>query len=82
MTFGPIISRVLVDIFDVLTLFGILDPFFTYGPKMTSDIPQYFNPLTFGSIVCDITHGNFKLRYISSLENDTEMVDQSMNPEF
>ena len=38
---------------------------------MTSGIPQYFNPQTFGFILnCDI----------SSLKNDTEMVDLSMNP--
>ena len=27
-------------------------------------IPQYFVPQTFGSISCDATHWNFKLRYL------------------
>ena len=31
---------------------------------MTADIPQYSNPLIFGSVICDVTHGNFKLQYL------------------
>ena len=49
---------------------------------MTSDIPQYYNPLTFGSISCVTSHTETLNCDISSLENDTEMVDHSMNPEF
>ena len=49
---------------------------------MTSDILQYFNPITFGSISCDVTHGNFKLRYLEFWKMDTEMVDHFLNPKF
>ena len=49
---------------------------------MTSDIPQYFGPLTFGSISCVTSHTETLNCDISSLENDTEMVDQSMNHQF
>ena len=47
---------------------------------MTSDIPQYFGPLTFGSISCVTSHTETLNCDISSLENDTEMVDHSMKP--
>ena len=49
---------------------------------MTSDIPQHFDPQTFGSISCDVTHGNLKLRYFEFGKWYPEMVGHSMNPKF
>ena len=43
---------------------------------MASDIPQYINPQTFGSIIV-MSHTEILNCDISSLENDTEMVDAS-----
>ena len=66
---------VLIGIFDVLTIFGIWDPYFINEPKITQcrHKRQYFIILILTRIVTSSTETlNCD---ISSLENNREMVD-------